>query len=80
SSLNLVWILLGVTFVSLIISNEDMKSYSIIGVMEIFLKLIGVYLLVNIPIEKLVLHMSILSAISFVILLVYIIYCKLRYQ
>lgn len=80
SSLNLVWILLGVTFVSLIISNEDMKSYSIIGVIEIFLKLIGVYLLVNIPIEKLVLHMSILSAISFVILLVYIVYCKLRYQ
>ena len=68
-------------FVSLVISYEDMSLFAVISVLESLFKLISVLLLKYFYISKeaLVFYATSLCLISFLITIVYILYCKKRY-
>ncbi|ENU5815894.1 hypothetical protein ACE34P_003502 [Vibrio fluvialis] len=72
--------LLSISYTALIIAYEEMKTYTIIGINELFLKLVCVYILLNVQYDKLVLHACLLTVVVFVNLFIYIIYCKIRYH
>lgn len=62
-----------------IIAHENMKVYAYVGIVEVILKLVVVYLLVISPFEKLIFYASLLFLINIGIILFYKIYCISRY-
>ena len=63
-----------------IIAHENMKVYAYVGIVEVILKLVVVYLLVISPFDKLIFYASLLFIINIGIILFYRIYCIKRYQ
>lgn len=62
-----------------IIAHENMKVYAYVGIVEVILKLVVVYLLVISPFDKLLFYASLLFLINIGIILFYRIYCISRY-
>ena len=62
-----------------IIAHENMKVYAYVGIVEVILKLVVVYLLVISPFEKLIFYASLLFLINIGKILFYRIYCICRY-
>lgn len=62
-----------------IIAHENMKVYAYVGIVEVILKLVVVYLLVISPFDKLLFYASLLFLINIGIVLFYGIYCISRY-
>lgn len=63
-----------------IIAHENMKVYAYVGIVEVILKLVVVFLLVISPFDKLIFYASLLFIINIGIILFYRIYCIKRYQ
>lgn len=72
--------LFNVTFISLMMSNEDMKHFSIIGVFEIILKVILVTMLPYFPLQSLEFYGLFSLITTFCISLCYYFYCRFRYD
>lgn len=62
-----------------IIAHENMKVYAYVGIVEVILKLVVVYLLIISPFDKLLFYASLLFLINIGIILFYRIYCISRY-
>lgn len=63
-----------------IIAHENMKVYAYVGIVEVILKLVVVYLLVISPFDKLIFYAGLLFFINIGIILFYRIFCIRRYQ
>ena len=64
-------------FNSNIIAHEKMNFYAIISIVEVFLKLVVVYLLTIGNFDKLILYAILITVVSIVVLIVYVIYCTI---
>jgi O-antigen/teichoic acid export membrane protein len=63
-----------------IIAHENMKVYAYVGIIEVVLKLIVIYILIISPFDKLIFYACMLFLINIGIILFYRIYCIRRYQ
>ena len=72
--------LIQVPYNATIIAHENMKVYAYVGIVEVILKLVVVFLLVISPFDKLIFYASLLFIINIGIILFYRIYCIKRYQ
>lgn len=63
-----------------IIAHENMKVYAYVGIIEVVLKLIVIYILIISPFDKLIIYACMLFLINIGIILFYRIYCIRRYQ
>lgn len=63
-----------------IIAHENMKVYAYVGIIEVVLKLIVIYILIISPFDKLIFYAYMLFLINIGIILFYRIYCIRRYQ
>ncbi|PSW29358.1 hypothetical protein C9J21_19850 [Photobacterium phosphoreum] len=80
TSLSLVCVLMSVSFISLIISNENMKEYTFIGLIEVCFKLVSVKILESVDFDKLELYSYLLFFVNLAVLIVYIYFCRTRYR
>jgi len=71
--------LLGVPYIASIISHERMKAFAYIGILDVCLKLIIVYLLVISPIDKLIFYGFFHLLVALIICMICGIYCKNRF-
>lgn len=69
-----------VPFTSLIMGHERMKVYANVGILEVVLRLIIVYLLVLVPFNKLILYSFLVTVTSFVIASIYRLYCIKEFE
>ena len=72
--------LLSIVFESLIISHEDMKIYSYVGVIEGVLKLCVAYAIIISPIDKLVFYAALMAIIFLISRAIYCVYCFRKYK
>jgi O-antigen/teichoic acid export membrane protein len=68
-----------IPYMAMIIAHEDMNVYAYISIAEVILKLSVVFLLPIIYIDKLQLYGILLCIVKFIIMLVYIVFCKIKY-
>jgi O-antigen/teichoic acid export membrane protein len=68
--------LLSVPYNASLISHEHMKAFAYIGIFEVVMKLLVVYMLICNPIDKLVYYSLLLLCLAFLIQFIYVIYCK----
>ena len=71
--------ILRVPYNALIIAHEQMVFYSYIGIIEALLKLVAVYLLVIVALDKLITYSTLVAVISVLIILISYIYCIKKY-
>lgn len=72
--------LLAAAYDSVLISRENMKIYAYIGIAEAVLKLLIVYMLAIINLDKLILYSFLFFCIMVLILLIKVFYCRSRYS
>lgn len=72
--------LLNVPYNSMIIANEKMLAFSLISILETFLKLVIVYLLALSTYDKLILYSILLMSVSIFIRVLYLIYAKKQFK
>ena len=63
-----------------IIAHEDMKVYAYVSVLEVFMKLVIVYMLTIFAFDKLIVYSSLVLTVAVVISLFYVIYCLKSYS
>lgn len=80
SILTFIVTITSVPFNATIIAHERMSAFAYITVFEAVFKLIAVYLLLIIAYDKLIVYSLLISIISIVVLLIYRIYCKRKFQ
>lgn len=69
-----------VPYNALILAEEHMNFYAYTGIIEAILKLLIVYILIFLPINKLVLYSILLFLVVLFINVIYISYCKKKFQ
>lgn len=69
-----------VPYNSAIIAHERMNIYAYISIVEVILKLLVVYLLVFFSIDKLKLYAVLTFTVSFIVALLYRIYCIMKFE
>lgn len=79
SVFTLILTILSVPYNALIIAREKMNVFAYIGILEVFLKLLIVYLLFITDIDKLILFSALVFIVSLVIRIIYQIYCRRNY-
>lgn len=62
-----------------IIAHERMNIYAYVSIIDVVLKLVIVYLLVTMKMDKLILYSFLVFLVNLVIVLIYIIYCRRKY-
>ena len=62
-----------------IVAHEHMKAFAYISILDVFLKLLIVYILVVIPFDKLISYAILLLSVALVIRLIYGRYCALHF-
>lgn len=80
TSFTLAVTLIGSVYDSVLIARENMKIYAYIGMADVVLKLVIVYLLLIFPFDKLKVYAVLLSAVFVISKLTTIIYCRLKYK
>lgn len=80
ASLSFGFTLITVSFSALIIANEDIKIFSLIGLFEVALKLVAILLLRLIDYDKLIVYGALVTLTSLLVLTIYFIICKLKYR
>lgn len=65
---------------SSIIAHEKMDFYALTSIVEVVLKLLVVYILVIIPYDKLIIYAFLLSFVTLLLSLWYIVYCKRKFS
>lgn len=76
SLLTFITNLISVPYSAVIIAHEKMKAFAYVGILEVTLKLLIVYLLVITSIDKLITYSFMLFVVSVLIRSIYGIYCK----
>ena len=72
--------LISIPYNAIIIAHERMKVFAYIGVLDVFLKLLVVFLLVRSPMDKLVFYSLLLMLVALFIMVVYRYYCKRNFE
>lgn len=72
--------LISIPYNAAIIAHEKMTAFAYIGILEVVLKLVVVYMLYISPIDKLITYALLLAVVSIVIRLVYSIYCNRHFE
>lgn len=67
-------------FHSVIIAYEKMSFYAVLSLLEVILRLAIVYLLLIIPIDKLIIYGALMLAVTLIVFLCHVIYCKLSFR
>ena len=67
-------------FMAIIIAHEDMHIYAYLSIIEVVLKLVVVFLLVNIPFDKMAIYGFLLFAVASVNTAAFAVVCCQRYQ
>lgn len=80
ASISFAITLISVSFTALIIANEDIKIFTVIGFIEIVFKLASIVVLKLIDCDKLVLYSMLVALNSTIVLVIYIITCKKKYR
>ena len=80
SVFSFVIMVLSVPYNALIIAHERMKTFALIGMLEVFMKLGVVVVLVFFDYDKLILYAALLFMISFVIRIIYGVYCNTQFE
>ena len=70
---------LNVSYNAIIISEEKMKIYAYMSILESFLKLVAVFFLIWTESDKLIMYSGLIFSISLIVFSFYIIYCKLKF-
>ncbi len=65
---------------SSVIAHEKFNFYALISILHILLNLVGVCLLIYSPIDKLITYAFYLTANTFLIFIMYIIYCRKKFK
>ncbi|GKS69080.1 hypothetical protein W03_10840 [Nitrosomonas sp. PY1] len=68
--------LVSVPYNAAIIAHERMKFFAYVSIIEVSLKLLGVFLLVIFPYDKLSVYAVLMLMVSLIIRLIYTVYCK----
>lgn len=76
----MVTTIISVPYNAVIIANEKMSAFAYISIVEVTLKLLLVLLLVYSPVDKLVTYAALMFLVSVVVQLIYVIYCKHRFE
>lgn len=79
SIITLIFTFLTIPYNAFIIAQEEMNIYAYISILEIFLKLILVYLLIVVDYDKLKVYSILTCIVSFIVTNVYRIYCIRKY-
>ncbi|MEQ9969531.1 hypothetical protein ABRP72_10110 [Pectobacterium carotovorum] len=69
-----------IPYSSILIAYENMKTYSFLGIVDTFIKLLMLVPLININHDKLLIYAILQLLISLIILSIYILYCSMRYK
>jgi len=69
-----------VPFNAIIIANERMIAYAYFSIVEVVLKLLIVYLLIVVRADKLILYAMLLLIVTFLIAIVYVIFCLKNFK
>lgn len=72
--------LFSVPYNASLISHEKMSAFAYIGIIEIVLKLLVVYMLVLSPLDKLITYGFLLLLVSIIIQSIYLTYCKKHFE
>lgn len=80
TSFTLAVTLIGTVYDSVLIARENMKIYAYIGMLDVVLKLVIVYLLLLFPYDRLKVYAVLLSCVFVVSKLVTIVYCRINYS
>lgn len=67
-------------FKALLVAEENLKIYSLIAIFEGIMKLVIVYLLGIVPLDKLVFYAFLLFMVNVIVDLIYITYCYKKYR
>ena len=78
--LSFIIALVGIPFNACIIAHEKMDVFAYIGILDVSLKLIIVFMLTVSPFDKLIVYAILLVIVSMVIQLVYGVYCKKHFE
>lgn len=80
SVISSVFSIIIVPFSAVLVSYEDLNIYAYVGLAEAALKLLVVYLLLNIPGSKILIYALLLLAVQILINIFYVVYCLNRYD
>ncbi len=80
SILTFAFNLISVSYNAAIIAHEHMSAFAYIGILEVVLKLVVVYLLYISPVDKLITYAFMLAAVAFVIRFIYGVYCSRNFE
>lgn len=80
SVFSFIIMVLSVPYNALIIAHEKMKTFALIGILEVFMKLAVVFLLMFFAFDKLILYALLLFVISIAIRIIYGIYCSRNFE
>jgi Na+-driven multidrug efflux pump len=69
-----------VPYDALIMAREKMNIYAYMSIIEVFLKLIIVYLLLFLEFDKLIIYTGLLFLVSFIVRLAHKMYCKFSFE
>ena len=72
--------ILTVPFHALVISHEAMQIYGYMGIFDVVVRLITVYLLVIMPVDKLIIFAIFGFGVSCIVSFIYFFYCRKKYQ
>lgn len=80
SVITLIFNMLSIPYNAMIIAQEQMKFFSLISVLEVFLKLFLVFLLQFFEFDSLIFYSFLILIVTAIIKLVYIIYCNINFK
>lgn len=72
--------IISVPYNSCIVAHEHMKVYGYLGILEVTLKLVIVFLLIFIPYDKLITYSILVLIVSIIMRLIYQVYCNRHFE
>lgn len=69
-----------VNFLGAIVANEKMGFYAYLGLFEAFARLMIAFIIINSPYDHLILYASLTAFVSILVLLLHIVYCKIKFD
>ncbi|NLD93699.1 MAG: lipopolysaccharide biosynthesis protein [Fibrobacter sp.] len=75
SVISCMFSIIQVPYIAVIVSREKLNIYAYISIVDVILKLLIVYLLVNSSIDKLVLYAMLTTSVAFIGMMITILYC-----
>jgi len=80
SILTFIITVISVPYNACIVAHERMKAFAYISIIEVTLKLVVVYLLLIVHVDKLIIYAILILSVSLIIRMIYGIYCKRNFK